>query len=156
MLARKRGYLVQDYARRYAGSVETPLSEADSKSLFQLVRHNAVIIALTLQMRSMLMFQLSGLGHDDPVQRATSYSYHKSLIEMARRYGLVRRASATNTVAAAGTAPNDVRWRQWVEIETLRRMSWMLNLVDLAVAARGVSVDAIPLMWCVGPARSPG
>ena len=39
MLARKRGYLVQDYARRYAGSAETPLSEADAKSLFHLVRH---------------------------------------------------------------------------------------------------------------------
>lgn len=148
MLARKRGYLVQDYARRYAGNAEA-LSDADAKSLFQLVRHRHGGEALTVQMRSMLMFQLSGIGHDDPAQRATSMSYHKSLMEMARRYGLIRRASAQGTVAPVGTAPNDVRWRQWVEIETLRRMTWMLHLVDLAVAARGIAADAIPLMWSV-------
>ena len=137
MLVRKRGFLVADFARKPNSELEPPKDmphvEAAKERPFQLIR-------------SMLLYQLTGLDHGDAGQRASSESYHASLVNMARRWHLAARASKDDAVSPIGDKSTDERWRQWSSLEAMRRVAWLIHLSDFAVASRGISAKVTPLI----------
>ncbi|GEM11000.1 zinc finger, C2H2-type transcription factor [Rhodotorula toruloides] len=89
-------------------------------------------------LQSMLLYQLLGLFHRDEQQRLLSHSFHSALIYMLRALDLptrVRETTASPPREEMQGEELEKAWRNWVKVETWRRVAFIVFLADLEHAA---------------------
>ncbi|GAA6020590.1 hypothetical protein JCM10207_008678 [Rhodosporidiobolus poonsookiae] len=92
-------------------------------------------------LQSLLLYQLLGLFHRDEQQRLLSQSFHSALIFMLRSLDMPTRIKqAPLAKLDPNWTPEEIEreWKQWVQVETWRRVTFIVFLTDLenAVAAQ--------------------
>ncbi|GAA6034728.1 hypothetical protein JCM8097_001141 [Rhodosporidiobolus ruineniae] len=85
-------------------------------------------------LQSLLLYQLLGLFHKDEQQRLLSQSFHSALIYMLRSLDLPTRIRNNPLPAAQSSWTGEElerQWKAWVEVETWRRVTFIVFLTDL-------------------------
>ncbi|KAM0792594.1 hypothetical protein ACM66B_005255 [Microbotryomycetes sp. NB124-2] len=90
-------------------------------------------------MQSMLLYQLLGLFHPDEHQRVLSQTFQGALVSMLRQLDLpnkIREASKMTPSYSLSGAELDKEWKRWVQVETWRRVCFLVFLCDLEMASK--------------------
>ncbi|KAI5480120.1 zinc finger, C2H2-type transcription factor [Pseudohyphozyma bogoriensis] len=85
-------------------------------------------------LQSMLLYQLLGLFHVNSQQRHLSRTLHGSLVMMFRNLKLldvIRETKGPSIHAGLAGAELDSIWREWIKVETWRRVTFSIFLADL-------------------------
>ncbi|KAI5477366.1 zinc finger, C2H2-type transcription factor [Pseudohyphozyma bogoriensis] len=101
-------------------------------------------------LQSMLLYQLLGLFHKEEQQRKLSRTFHGSMVMMFRDLELtelIREKSEVELNIHQGLegAELDKVWKQWVEVETWRRVAFTIFLADLETTIFG-TIPSQPLL----------
>ncbi|GAA5908520.1 hypothetical protein JCM8208_002653 [Rhodotorula glutinis] len=99
-------------------------------------------------LQSLLLYQLLGLFHRDEQQRLLSNSFHSALIYMLRALDLPGHVARAVPIRPAPGMHGEVLeqcWRAWLELETRRRVCFIIFLVDLEHAAATNSPQLLSL-----------
>ncbi|ORY79777.1 hypothetical protein BCR35DRAFT_352677 [Leucosporidium creatinivorum] len=89
--------------------------------------------------QSMLLYQLLGLFHRDEQQRILSHTFHGALVSMLRQLELPRKIKEKQLVTPHRLmqgAELEAAWKAWIEVETWRRVSFIVFLTDIEMATR--------------------
>ncbi|BGP03475.1 zinc finger, C2H2-type transcription factor [Rhodotorula toruloides] len=89
-------------------------------------------------LQSMLLYQLLGLFHRDEQQRLLSHSFHSALVYMLRALDLPTKVRETIVLLPGEDMQGEElekAWRDWVKVETWRRVAFIVFLTDLEHAA---------------------
>ncbi|GAA6048694.1 hypothetical protein JCM3770_002025 [Rhodotorula araucariae] len=89
-------------------------------------------------LQSLLLYQLLGLFHRDEQQRLLSQSFHSALVYMLRALDLPNRVKQTEITKPRPdlSGPElDRAWKDWIDLETKRRVAFIVFLIDLEHAA---------------------
>ncbi|KAL8286783.1 hypothetical protein RQP46_004311 [Phenoliferia psychrophenolica] len=87
-------------------------------------------------LQSLSIYNFLGLFHEDPQQRIYSAASHAVLISTYRYHGLPQRVNEIDWEPPhASASPQDVEasWREWIRLETLTRITFMVFLLDLTM-----------------------
>ncbi|KAK4058625.1 hypothetical protein OIO90_000069 [Microbotryomycetes sp. JL221] len=90
-------------------------------------------------LQSMLLYQLLGIMHPDEEQRILSQSFQGALVSMMRQLDLprkIREAGLTTPSYSLAGQELENAWRRWVEVETWRRVCFLVFLTDLETATK--------------------
>ncbi|GAA5896275.1 hypothetical protein JCM5296_002933 [Sporobolomyces johnsonii] len=85
-------------------------------------------------LQSLLLYQLLGLFHRDEQQRLLSQTFHSALIFMLRSLDLpnrIRQSQLPEPGAELAGEELEQAWKDWVQIETYRRVAFIVFLTDL-------------------------
>ncbi|BGP20208.1 hypothetical protein JCM10213_005937 [Rhodosporidiobolus nylandii] len=85
-------------------------------------------------LQSLLLYQLLGLFHRDPQQQLLSQSFHSALVYMLRALDLPTKIKQTPVQPFRPDWSGDEleeRWKEWVKVETWRRVTFIVFLADL-------------------------
>ncbi|GAA5868500.1 hypothetical protein JCM3774_005399 [Rhodotorula dairenensis] len=99
-------------------------------------------------MQSLLLYQLLGLFHRDEQQRLLSHSFHSALIFMLRSLDLPAKVRSTQVTAPRpGMAGEELHraWKEWIQVETWRRVNFIVFLADLEYATATKSAQLLSL-----------
>ncbi|BGP51752.1 hypothetical protein JCM10450v2_007702 [Rhodotorula kratochvilovae] len=89
-------------------------------------------------LQSLLLYQLLGIFHRDEQQRLLSHSFHSALVYMFRALDLPNRVTQTALVKPRADMHGEElekAWKEWIEVETRRRVAFIVFLIDLEHAA---------------------
>ncbi|GAA5982870.1 hypothetical protein JCM11641_002611 [Rhodosporidiobolus odoratus] len=85
-------------------------------------------------LQSLLLYQLLGLFHRDEQQRLLSQSFHSALVYMLRSLDLPKQIRETPVPPLSRdwtVGERETNWKNWVEVETWRRVTFIVFLTDL-------------------------
>ncbi|GAA5965937.1 hypothetical protein JCM21900_005703 [Sporobolomyces salmonicolor] len=85
-------------------------------------------------LQSLLLYQLLGLFHRDEQQRLLSQTFHSALIFMLRSLDLpnrIRQSQLSEPGVELAGEELEQAWKDWVQIETYRRVAFIVFLTDL-------------------------
>ncbi|ORY79776.1 hypothetical protein BCR35DRAFT_304607 [Leucosporidium creatinivorum] len=98
-------------------------------------------------LQSMLLYQLLGLFHRDEQQRILSHTFHGALVSMLRQLELPRKIKEKQLVPPHRLmqgAELEAAWKAWIEVETWRRVSFIVFLTDIETATRFETSPFLP------------
>ncbi|KWU45571.1 hypothetical protein RHOSPDRAFT_32876 [Rhodotorula sp. JG-1b] len=99
-------------------------------------------------MQSLLLYQLLGLFHRDEQQRLLSHSFHSALIFMLRSLDLPAKVKSMPVAPPrAGMEGEELQraWKEWIKVETWRRVNFIVFLADLEYATATNSAQLLSL-----------
>ncbi|KAL8293014.1 hypothetical protein RQP46_000708 [Phenoliferia psychrophenolica] len=98
-------------------------------------------------LQSMLLYQLLGLFHKDEQQRQLSHTFHAALVMMLRQLDVpskVRQASLAPVEIGLSGDALDAAWKAWIQVETWRRVAFIVYLADLETATHTSAPPLLP------------
>jgi hypothetical protein len=94
----------------------------------------------------MLLYQLLGMFHRDPQQRALAHTFHAALILMMDKLDLPTKVSQSSLIqpyVGMDSVALEAAWIEWVKVETWRRVAFIVFLADLEIA---LALSVSPLL----------
>ncbi|GAA5906097.1 uncharacterized protein JCM6883_002549 [Sporobolomyces salmoneus] len=85
-------------------------------------------------LQSLLLYQLLGFFHRDEQQRLLAQQFHTSLIYMFKQQDVPKMVREANVTFPPDDAPTEVveqAWKDWVKVETWKRVTFIVFLLDL-------------------------